>query len=256
MRFIGIIVINVGFFPESLFHLPSVYKLSPVHIMMGDSIRPLKVERPHHPFPAAICHPRELLHRIESWKSGATGSGGPQGAYDRRDGQARPQPSRNPWLTGTRPPAQGASSQTKSRSRCVLGWVVETERPLGGSLPPKAILSPDRQTAGAGLPLSLIPGRSHPLALLPHLTGNQRSPHRCDPAPAASIRATNEPLPRMRSSILRRMTWYSVPAESPGRRAGPKVPDEVRKGIEPYLSGHRRVRPPSWSGWSRSGIFH
>ena len=58
------------------------------------------------------------------------------------------------------------------------------------------------------------------------------------------------------TSIGVRYLPFSVPAESPGRRAGPKVPDEVRKGIESCLSGHRRVRPPSWNGWSRSGIFH
>jgi len=28
------------------------------------------------------------------------------------------------------------------------------------------------------------------------------------------------------------MTWCRVPVEDPGRRAGPKVPDEERKGVQ------------------------
>ena len=34
------------------------------------------------------------------------------------------------------------------------------------------------------------------------------------------------------------MTWWRTPVEDPGRRAGPKVPDEERKGIQAGTVGH------------------
>ena len=39
-------------------------------------------------------------------------------------------------------------------------------------------------------------------------------------------------------SIPRSMTWWRTPVEDPGRSAGPKVPDEERKGIQPGTAGY------------------
>ena len=49
-------------------------------------------------------------------------------------------------------------------------------------------------------------------------------------------------------SMPRPMIWCRVSVEDSGRRAEPKVPDAVRKGIEPGLSRHGgmlRPRPPT-----------
>ena len=39
-------------------------------------------------------------------------------------------------------------------------------------------------------------------------------------------------------STPRSMTWCRTPVVDPGRRAGPKGPDEERKGIQPGTAGH------------------
>jgi len=44
-------------------------------------------------------------------------------------------------------------------------------------------------------------------------------------------------------SMPRTMIWCRVSVEDSGRRAEPKIPDAVRKGIEPGLSRHAGMLP-------------
>ena len=48
-------------------------------------------------------------------------------------------------------------------------------------------------------------------------------------------------------AIGHNLAAFNPPEDDVVQRAG---------GIEPCLSGHRRLRPPSWIGCSLSGIFH
>jgi len=70
----------------------------------------------------------------------------------------------------------------------------------------------------------------------PHPDATSRIPASRPASRSLGVRG-REQARRGRRSILRSMTWWRAPGEDPGQRAGPKVPDEERKGIESGTAG-------------------